>query len=136
MLYTIAIEPGDEQHAYGVIVPDIPGCFSGGDTLDEAYKNAKEAIELHLEGLAEDRDKLPEAQPIDIYANDPEYQGFIMGVIEIDIAPYLGKSKKINVTLPEYVIKQIDRAAETSPSYRDRSNFLLVASLHELSQTK
>lgn len=44
MLYPIAIEPGDETHAFGVIVPDIPGCFSAGDTLEEAYANAKEAI--------------------------------------------------------------------------------------------
>ncbi|MFP3374822.1 MULTISPECIES: type II toxin-antitoxin system HicB family antitoxin, partial [Gammaproteobacteria] len=44
MFYPIAIEAGDHEHAYGVIVPDLPGCFSAGDTLDEAIKNAKEAI--------------------------------------------------------------------------------------------
>ena len=53
MLYPIAIEPGDETHAFGVIVPDIPGCFSAGDTLEEAYANAKEAIAGHLELLVE-----------------------------------------------------------------------------------
>ena len=39
MLYAIAIEKGDEDTAYGVIVPDIPGCFSAGDTLEEAFEN-------------------------------------------------------------------------------------------------
>lgn len=53
MLYPIAIEPGDETHAFGVIVPDIPGCHSAGDTLEEAYANAKEAIKGHLELLVE-----------------------------------------------------------------------------------
>ncbi|HET7925874.1 MAG TPA: type II toxin-antitoxin system HicB family antitoxin, partial [Rhodanobacteraceae bacterium] len=49
MLFPIAIELGDAKHAYGVIVPDLPGCFSAGDTLEEAIANAEEAILLHLE---------------------------------------------------------------------------------------
>ena len=46
MRYPIAIEPGNGDHAFGVVAPDLPGCFSAGDTLDEAIDNAKEAIEL------------------------------------------------------------------------------------------
>jgi predicted RNase H-like HicB family nuclease len=45
MRYPIAIELGDETHAYGVVVPDLPGCFSAGDTLYEAISNAKETME-------------------------------------------------------------------------------------------
>lgn len=48
MRYPIAIEPGDETHAFGVIVPDLPGCYSAGDTLEEAHANAKESAELWL----------------------------------------------------------------------------------------
>jgi predicted RNase H-like HicB family nuclease len=40
MRYPIAIETGDAEHAYGVVVPDLPGCFSAGDTLDEALANS------------------------------------------------------------------------------------------------
>ena len=54
MRYPIAIETGDEKHAYGVVVPDLPGCFSAGDTLDEALTNARETILLRLEGLLDD----------------------------------------------------------------------------------
>ena len=54
MRYPIAIETGDSKHACGVVVPDLPGCFSAGDTLDEALTNAREAILLHLEGLLDD----------------------------------------------------------------------------------
>jgi predicted RNase H-like HicB family nuclease len=46
MRYPIAIEIGDEKTTYGVTVPDLPGCFSAGDTLDEAISNAKEAMLL------------------------------------------------------------------------------------------
>ena len=49
MKFPIAIEPGDETTAFGVVVPDLPGCFSAGDTLEAAYANAAEAIELWIE---------------------------------------------------------------------------------------
>ena len=54
MLYPIAVEKGSETEAYGVTVPDIKGCFSAGDTFEEALNNVKEAIAGHLEILAED----------------------------------------------------------------------------------
>ena len=50
MRFPIAIKPGDERAAWGVVVPDLPGCFSAADSgIDEAIKNAKEAIELWIE---------------------------------------------------------------------------------------
>ena len=54
MRYPIAIESGDAKHAYGVVVPDLPGCFSAGDNLDEALTKAREAILLHLDRLLDD----------------------------------------------------------------------------------
>jgi predicted RNase H-like HicB family nuclease len=41
----------DPKSSYGVPVPDLPGCISAGDTIDEALNRIKEAIELHLEGM-------------------------------------------------------------------------------------
>ena len=77
MLYPIAISPGDEQHAWGVEVPDIPGCFSAGDDLDDAMAMAREAIEGHLEILAEDNAKIPVASKVNARVANPEYQGCI-----------------------------------------------------------
>ncbi len=48
MHYRIAIKTGDDDHAFGVVVPDLPGCFSAGDTLETAMESAREAIELWL----------------------------------------------------------------------------------------
>ena len=59
MRYPIAIETGDSKHAHGVAVPGLSGCFSAGDTLDEALTNAREAILLHLEGLLDVGRSLP-----------------------------------------------------------------------------
>ncbi|MGS5829379.1 type II toxin-antitoxin system HicB family antitoxin, partial [Acinetobacter baumannii] len=62
MFFPIAIEQGSEDQSFGVIVPDIPGCFSAGDTLDEAIRNVKEAISIHLELLASAEEAIPTAQ--------------------------------------------------------------------------
>lgn len=132
MLFPIAIEPGDDTHAFGVVVPDIPGCFSAGDTLDEALRAAREAIDFHLEGLVEDNDDIPVASTVQSYASNPEYVGFIWAVIDIDITQYLGKAEKINVTLPSSLIHRIDAYVSTHPEYKSRSGFLASTALEKL----
>jgi predicted RNase H-like HicB family nuclease len=128
MFYPIAIELGDDQHAFGVIVPDLPGCFSAGETLDEAISNAKEAISLHLEGLAEDEDAIPEGSMVAAHVGKPEYAGFIWGVVEMDVSRYLGKAEKINVTLPGLLIHRID--ART----KNRSRWLAEAAIEKIAR--
>lgn len=132
MLFPIAIEPGDDTHAFGVVVPDIHGCFSAGDTLDEALRNAREAIDFHLEGLVEDNDDIPVASTVQSHASNPEYAGFIWAVIDIDITQYLGKAEKINVTLPSSLIHRIDTYVSTHPEYKSRSGFLASTALEKL----
>ncbi|MBD2794014.1 type II toxin-antitoxin system HicB family antitoxin [Xenorhabdus sp. 42] len=133
MLYPIAIEIGDENGAYGVVVPDIPGCFSAGDSMDDAVKKAKEAITGHLEILTEMGQLPPEAKSLNYWIKDEEYAGWAWAVVEIDVEPYLGKSTKFNVTLPDLLSKKIDDQIKASPNlYKNRSHFLQVAALHEL----
>ena len=55
---TIIIHPGEEG-GYWVEVPTLPGCYSQGESIDEAMRNIKEAIELHIEGLMEDHEPVP-----------------------------------------------------------------------------
>ena len=62
MRYPVAIEHGDDSRAWGVVVPDLPGCFSAGDTLDEAIENARGAIALHIDGLLDDGEAVPIAR--------------------------------------------------------------------------
>ena len=50
MRYPVVIHK-DPESDYGVTVPDLSGCFSAGETLDEALLEVVEAIECHLEGL-------------------------------------------------------------------------------------
>ncbi|HEX6175823.1 MAG TPA: type II toxin-antitoxin system HicB family antitoxin [Candidatus Binatia bacterium] len=53
MQYTVVVHSA-EGGGYWVDVPSLPGCFSQGETIDEAMNNAREAIELHIQGLKDD----------------------------------------------------------------------------------
>ncbi|WP_432481025.1 type II toxin-antitoxin system HicB family antitoxin [Moraxella sp. ZY200743] len=134
MLFPIAIEkPANEHECYGVIVPDIAGCFSTGDTPDEAIKNAYEAISLHLESMAEDGDFLPTAHPIFYHQDNPDYQGMLWAVVEVDMSAFMGKVEKINVTLPSLLITKIDEKVSAHKSlYKSRSNYLAQLAMADL----
>ena len=56
--YAVIYEQGETN--WGAIVPDLPGCVSIGDTLEDVQKNIKEAIELYVEVLQERGDPIPE----------------------------------------------------------------------------
>jgi predicted RNase H-like HicB family nuclease len=75
--------PGDENHAWGVTVPDVPDCFSAGDDLDDAMAMAKEAIEGHLELLAEEGSPIPVASRVTFHAADPEYAGCAWALVAL-----------------------------------------------------
>ncbi|HEX6439192.1 MAG TPA: type II toxin-antitoxin system HicB family antitoxin [Candidatus Binatia bacterium] len=58
MQYTVIVHNADEG-GYWVEVPSLPGCFSQGETIDEAMNNVKEAIELHIQGLRDEGQEVP-----------------------------------------------------------------------------
>ncbi|GAA5784873.1 type II toxin-antitoxin system HicB family antitoxin [Chitiniphilus shinanonensis] len=131
MFYPIAIEIGGPDQAFGVEVPDIPGCFSAGDTMDEAIANAREAIDGHLAILADDNAEIPIASTVEHYLRHPDFAGRIWAVVEVDLARYLGKAEKVNVTLPVRLTHRIDRYVARHPQY-SRSGFLAEAALEKL----
>lgn len=60
-----AVVHKDPDSCYGVTVPGLPGCFSAGDTLDEAVESASEAIACHVEGMLLDGEQVPEQPTIE-----------------------------------------------------------------------
>jgi predicted RNase H-like HicB family nuclease len=113
---------------YGVIVPDIPGCFSAGSSMEEALENAKEAIACHIEGLLMDDESIPTSLLIEKHLHNPEYQGGIWAMVDVDISQLTGKAKRVNITLPERILRQIDNFAK-SHRLKNRSAFLAEAAL-------
>ena len=117
---------------YGVVVPDVPGCFSAGDTLEEAFINAKEAIAFHIEGMLEDGEEIPQPTSLQEHVKNPEYEGFTFSFVDVDLTHLMGKAEKINVTLPSLLIKRIDSFVATHPEYKNRSNFLAQVATNKL----
>ncbi len=81
MRYAVVIHK-DENSDYGVTVPDLPGCFSAGETLNEALYNAAEAINCHIEGLLADGEVLPEPRFCeDLWQSSNYADGFFSAVV-------------------------------------------------------
>jgi len=125
MKFIIAIEPGTETTAFGVVVPDLPGCFSAGDTLDKAVDNAREAIDLWCETVIEDGGDVPLAKTLTEHQADPDFTGWIWAVVEVPIERYFGPSEKLNITLPRLLLAKIDEYARSHGE--SRSGFLAEA---------
>jgi len=123
----------DADSDYGVIIPDVPGCFSAGSTVSQAFENVKEALALHYEGLVTDGEPLPQVREIDVHLDNPDYAGGVWGVVEFDITPYFGRSVRFNATLPEQLLERIDQTVSRDKRYSSRSGFLAAAALRELS---
>jgi predicted RNase H-like HicB family nuclease len=129
MNYAIAIEH-EKGKAYGVQVPDLSGCFSAGDTMDEAIANAAEAVAFHIEGLLDAGEKIPAPQSIESHSTNPAYAGMIWAVVPVDLAALSGKAKRLNISLPERVLRRIDSAAEKSGE--TRSGFIARIALEKV----
>jgi predicted RNase H-like HicB family nuclease len=127
MKFVIAIEPGDENQAFGVVVPDLPGCFSAGDSLDEAVDNAQEAIDLWCETVIEDGGEIPNPGMLSEFQEDPEFSGWIWAIVEVPVERYFGPAEKINITLPRGVLARVDDY--TKAHGESRSGFLARAAL-------
>lgn len=92
MRYPIAIEPGNESEAFGVIVPDLPGCYSAGDTLEEAHANAKESAELWLEAVLEDGGSVPHPSTKEALRREhPEWADWIWSDVEVNVPVESGR---------------------------------------------
>ncbi|ACB96239.1 type II toxin-antitoxin system HicB family antitoxin [Beijerinckia indica] len=124
----IALIHKEADSDYGVSFPDFPGCITAGTTLDEARAMAEEALALHIEGLAEDGEAVPEPSSLEtVMAAQENRRGVAILVPAPAAAP---KSVRVNVTLPEDVLAQIDRYAESHGL--TRSGFLAQAAKHAM----
>ncbi len=111
MRYPIFIEPGSDQSAFGVIFPDLPGCFSAGDTLDEAVEAAKEAAALWIDSALDSGGPVPAPSSLEMLRHDARYAGWILALVELDPALFDDTIERINITLPRRILKRLDAMA-------------------------
>lgn len=109
-LFPAIFEPGDTA-GYTVTFPDLPGCITEGDTLEEAFAMAKEALELHVYGMEEDHDPIPEPSRLKPATVPPQAMVAVveawMPVIRSKMA---NQSVKKNLTVPKWLADAADRA--------------------------
>ena len=102
----------DKGSDYGVTVPDLPGCFSAGSTIDEAMEMAREAIELHLEGLIDRGEIVPEPGTIEQYKDVAEFRGGAWALVSVSRSNLRIAAKRINITMPQRVLDAVDHFAK------------------------
>lgn len=85
--YIAIVEDAGPDHAVGVWFPDLPGCFSAGDDLDDALRNAPEALELYLEDFVTEGKPLPAARTLTELKNDPDVaediKNYMVTIVEL-----------------------------------------------------
>lgn len=117
----------DETSSYGVTVPDLPGCFSGGDSFAEAVSSAHEAVACHIEGLLMDGESIPERRPIELHQCNQNYEKGVWALIDVDVSKLSSKTVRVNITMPARVLSIIDEAA--ARERESRSGLLTRAAL-------
>src|SRR5215469_7503428 len=130
MEFPIAVHK-DDGSVYGVTVPDIPGVHSWGDTIDEAIRNAREAITGHVSTLVElGEDVGFTCSTIEDLAATKEYEGAVWALVDVDLTKLDSKPERINISLPRFVLHKIDTYVEKR--HETRSGLLARAALEAL----
>jgi len=119
MEYPVVIEPGSDTSAWGVVVPDLPGCFSAADSgLDEALSNAREAIAAWMEEAIANGESIPRPSRIDALAQSGEFDGWIWALVHVDPAWTDERVERVNITLPRRVLALLDAKANKAQEIR------------------
>ncbi|HQT86881.1 MAG: hypothetical protein B7Z58_04840 [Acidiphilium sp. 37-64-53] len=129
MRYPIAIEPGTDQTAFGIAIPDLPGCFSAGDTLDEALTAAEQAAAAWIDATLDAGGPIPKPTSLDAIRTNPDYAGWSFGIITIDPALLDDTITRVNITLPRRILKRLDALAAAAGE--TRSGFIAHLTLED-----
>ena len=128
----IALVDG-EAGAYGVVVPDLPGCTSAGSTTDEALRNAVEAVRLWVEDAIDDGEALPPLRSVEALRADSEVAAALAEGAALAIVPLLldsGRAVRANLSLDAGLLDAIDEAAKAHGL--TRSAFLASAAREKI----
>ena len=119
----------ENHRVFGVTVPDLPGCFSVGDSIEEAIDNAHEAIMLYIEDMVADGESIPSpTQIVDMTDFYPDEGTALLAYVDVDLEPVLGPAKRINITIRPAILQVIDIRAKARGM--NRSEYLAFAGTH------
>ena len=110
MRYPVVLHK-DPNSDYGVTVPDLPGCFSAGETIDDALTEVVEAIECHIEELLIDGEREPYPTSTETHRDDPNYADGVWALVTVDLSKLSGETTQVDVTVPERLLALVDQYA-------------------------
>ena len=120
------------DHGYSVFFPDVPGCISAAETLEEAIAMSKEALSLHLSEMINDSEEAP---IVDLRNAKEEADGCLLVMIEPNPAIISRRTKehavRVNITLPRMLLERVDRYAKAANV--NRSRLIAEALEHQIS---
>lgn len=123
----------EEKGVYGISFPDFPGCVSTGRSIDEAMFKGEQALALHVAGMIEDGEALPELRSVAQLRADPEFRDdFKKATIATVPIELPRRVARINISIDEGVLERIDRAAEAAG--QSRSAFLVEAAKRRIAE--
>ena len=123
MRYPVVIEPGTESTAHGVVVPDLPGCFSAGDSLEEAMTHAEEAIAAWIDAALDAGADIPAPSSLDqLRKRHKAWRHWVWALVAVDPAALDDTVERVNISLPRRVLRRLDVLA--SAQGETRSGFI------------
>jgi predicted RNase H-like HicB family nuclease len=111
----------DDGVTYGVTIPDLPGCFTGGDSMDEALANVQEAVEAYLF----DKEEAPEPSRLADVLSSEAAEGGTVAVVQVDLDFLDREPVRVNISVPRRKLDRIDAAAKRAGM--TRSGYLVHA---------
>jgi predicted RNase H-like HicB family nuclease len=129
----IAIVHKESKSDFGVSFPDFSGCITAGKNIDEAKDMAQEALSLHIQGMLEDGDQFPVPSSLEDIMSDPDFANAIAYLV-VSVPDVKPRTVRVNVTVPEMTLKQIDAAAKKRGM--SRSSFLVHAAQNAIQSTQ
>lgn len=132
-IHYVAVIEKEKDSAFGVWFPDVEGCFSAGDTLEEATVNAAAALRQHTEAVESAGRRLSAARPVDEVLRDKDVKEAVKAGAVLFAVPLLadaGRTVRINISLDKALVDQIDSAA--SARGLTRSAFIAQAAREKI----
>lgn len=128
MFYPAYIHSDPDGSASGFF-PDVPGCFFAGDTLDDAFQDARNALVAHFETLCEMDEVIPRPGIVEhhLERHPDDFHGGQWLLVDINMNQFDGRAERINITLPRRLLVKIDTFVRDHPHVANRSAFLAEA---------
>jgi predicted RNase H-like HicB family nuclease len=120
----IAVIHKEKRSDYGVSFPDFPGCITAGRDIDEAKEMAYDALALHIKGMLQEGEEVPPPSKLEDILAQEEYSDAV-AILVIGISDVNPRSVRVNITVPEDMLHQIDAIAKKRGM--SRSSFLVHA---------